>query len=158
MLLGIVNLLQRQNSGLKAVGIVCLVVIGIIVIPIFVFWHFGSGKERFIYFFEGSSSLNFGYDDDDNSSISESEDGTTIGGSSVGGYEVKYKEKDNAPKGILRNRTGDVNVYGRDNSLSNIKSKGLQQQSKKRLRRSRTTEESNTNVCIQAVENCGVGA
>eukprot|EP00551_Chaetoceros_affinis_P002604 CAMPEP_0203638660 /NCGR_PEP_ID=MMETSP0088-20131115/4630_1 /ASSEMBLY_ACC=CAM_ASM_001087 /TAXON_ID=426623 /ORGANISM="Chaetoceros affinis, Strain CCMP159" /LENGTH=150 /DNA_ID=CAMNT_0050493347 /DNA_START=978 /DNA_END=1430 /DNA_ORIENTATION=+ len=149
------TLLQSENAGPKVGGILCLIIIGIIVIPTLAWWHFGSGKSRFIRFFEGSNVQSVYYDDDDNSSISESENGeeTTIeGGSSVGGYEVRYKEekKESAPKGILRNRTGDVNVFGRD--------KATQQRSGKRLRKTKGKEESNTNACCQAVENCGVGA
>lgn len=152
MFLGIISLLQGKNAGLKAAGIVCLVLIGIIVVPILVWWQCGSGKGRFIRFFEGSSVV---IDDDtsygDNSSISESEEGTTVlEDTTTGGYEVRYKEKDNSPKGILKNRTGDVNVYGRENSLANTK--------RKRSKRAVAKVDSNANVCIQAVENCGVGA
>jgi len=155
ILLQIMTLLQSENAGPKVGGILCLIIIGIIVIPTLAWWHFGSGKSRFIRFFEGSNVQSVYYEDDDNSSISESENGeeTTIeGGSSVGGYEVRYKEekKESAPKGILRNRTGDVNVFGRD--------KATQQRSGKRLRKTKGKEESNTNACCQAVENCGVGA
>lgn len=167
ILLGINALITSENTGMKAVGIIILIVLGIAIMPSMVWWFFGSGKERFIAYFEdtGGFARDVEYDKDEEMSYPESvSEGTSIGGgSSVGGYEVRYKDKKPrtkgkaSPLGIMKNKKSP-NEFSGDNSLTNMKPKPLPPQSKKRLKKTRTRQPIQTNQCCTEVTACGIGA
>ncbi len=165
MLLGINALITSENTGMKAVGIIVLIVLGIATMPSLVWWFFGSGKERFIAYFENTGGVagddDYGEDEEISYPDSASE-GTSIGGgSSVGGYEVRYKDKKPRTKGKAspqgKNKKSPNEPTG-DNSLRNMKPKPLPIQSNKRLKKTRTRQPIQTTQCCTEVTACGIGA
>lgn len=158
MALGIIGLIEGGNPALKAVGIVSIVVIGIAIFPTVIWWFFGSGKERFITYFEQSKEEDI-YDNDSLSFRDSASEGTSIeGGSSVGGFEVRYKKKkENQSNRILNNRAKQL---GADNTLRNVKPKRPPPpQTRKRLKKTRTRQELQPDTCCTEIElnGCGVG-
>jgi hypothetical protein len=169
MLLGINALITSENTGMKAVGIIVSIVLGIAIIPSLIWWFFGSGKERFIAYFEdtGGYAGDNDYGEDEEMSYPDSvSEGTSIGGgSSVGGYEVKYKDKKTrtkgkaSPQGTMKNqKSKKSNEFSGDNSLTNMKPKPPPPQSRKRLKKTRTRQPIQTNQCCTEVTACGIGA
>lgn len=160
MFLGIVALTQNSNVGMTALGIIILVVIGILVFPILFWWFFGSGKNRFIEYFEdpvGEMS-----DDDDNISFDENNsEGTSIGGGSSNGESpVKYmkKQTNNYKNRIQKKIFAQQN--SRENRLRNVIPKKLPPKSKKRLKKTKPIEPVDTTAqcCTEVnLEGCGIG-
>jgi len=163
MFLGITDLLSSQNNGLKALGIVILVVVGLIMIPLMLYWSFGQGKEKFIAYFERGYNKEKEQEQPDEEDISYqdsfSEATSFDGGSEAGGMEVKYKEKDSGPTGILKKQKRFPSDLIKENSQNGLKSKSIPKTTKrKRLLKTRPRQPIDTNRCCADVNACGIGA
>ena len=153
MTIGVMMLIDSGNKALKAVGVVSLIVLGIMIIPTLLWWFFGRGKERFISYFEGSNKDEFYGEDDASFQDSFSQGSSITGGTSVGGYEVKYKNKD---KTSQQNQIKTAEY--KENSLRNVKPKKPgPPKTRKRLKKSRARQPINTRTCCTEINACGVG-
>lgn len=148
MILGINDLMTSRNLALISVGVIILVILGITIFPLLLFWFFGAGKEIFVTFlkkhvFEETGNYKPNSPDDDISFRDRSSANTSIGGgSSTGGYEVKYNNKHNSKQKRKVN-----------NSLNNMKSKLPKRSSRQRLKK---TTPPQTESC-NGEEACGIG-
>ena len=168
MVLGILDLLSSDDFKLKAAGIVCLIVLALLTVPSMLWWFFGSGKVKFITYFEESKDV-LSMDDGSIISMDSSSEGSSIAPSSVGGgYEVKFKKEEKEPRTAAKNvvtntkqskkKAKSYHWDGKSNymeqNLYNMKPKPPQPRSNKRLRKTRR-KQTNEGCCAD-VEGCGI--
>ena len=133
-------------------------------IPTLIWWFFGSGREQFIRYFENDDVVenDAWYEEDEIVSGRDtfSEATSIAGSSSAGGYEVKFKpqqEKMSARDVQKNRRRAKKSETNRENSLMNVKPKRPPPQSRKRLKKTRKKDATDTTCCTEVnVQNCGI--
>ena len=166
IILGILDLLSNDDPKLMAAGIGCLIVLAILCVPSMLWWFFGSGKVKFITYFEEDRDI-VSMDDDSILSMDSSFEGSSIAPSRVGdGYEAKLKkekkENKTAPKDVVAKQSKknaksshwDGKSSHMEQSLYNMRTKPPQPRSNKRLKKSRR-KQTNEGCCAD-VEGCGI--
>ena len=144
-------------------GVFIIIIIGLMVVPTLIWWFLGSGREKFISYFE---EVEEGKDNGDGDlSLPETvTEGTSIaGGSSTGGFEVSYKDRNRLrenphPKGILKNKAEkELDEYG-NSTFASERRNPMRYHSRKRSKRQRSRQSVNKKQCCTDINACGIGA
>lgn len=163
MILGIMDMLANKNKALMILGIFILVILGLMIVPSLVWWFLGSGREKFISYFEEVEEEKANKDDNLSFPDTATEGSSIAGGSSYGGFEVSYNERNRSretshPRGILRNKSEKRHDHRRSSTNANGRSNPMKQRSRKRTKRARSRQPVNKKQCCTDMNACGIGA
>lgn len=156
-------MLANKNKALMILGIFILVILGLMIVPSLVWWFLGSGREKFISYFEEVEEEKANKDDNLSFPDTATEGSSIAGGSSYGGFEVSYNERNRSretshPRGILRNKSEKRHDHRRSSTNANGRSNPMKQRSRKRTKRARSRQPVNKKQCCTDMNACGIGA